>query len=124
MKVGDKTQLNEYNFKFASLDNVKGPNFDGVQAVFEVSNNKKTYLVEIPAEKRFYKTRGMTMTEAGIEAGLLKDIYISLGERIDTNAWSVRLNIKPFVRFIWLGAILMAIGALLAIKSLPKRVLT
>ena len=124
MKVGDKTQLNEYNFKFASLDNVKGPNFDGVQAVFEVSNNKKTYLVEIPAEKRFYKTRGMTMTEAGIEAGLLKDIYISLGERIDTNAWSVRLNIKPFVRFIWLGAILMAVGALLAIKSLPKRVLT
>ena len=61
------------------------------------------------------------MTEAGIDAGLLKDIYISLGEEIGTDAWSVRLNIKPFVRFIWLGAILMAIGGLVAMGVTPKR---
>ena len=121
MGVGDETQLNNYNFKFASLDNVKGPNYKGVQAVFEVTNKGQTYQVQIPAEKRFYDTRGMTMTEAGIDAGLLKDIYISLGEKIGTEAWSVRLNIKPFVRFIWLGAILMAIGGVIAMSITLKR---
>ena len=122
MEVGDKTQLNDYSFKFTSLDNVKGPNYEGVKATFEVTNNKETYQVQIPAEKRFYNTRGMTMTEAGIDAGLLKDIYISLGEKIGAEAWSVRLNIKPFVRFIWLGAILMALGGLIAMSITPNRV--
>ena len=122
MEVGDKTQLDEYSFKFASLDNVKGPNYEGVKATFEVTNNKETYQVSIPAEKRFYNTRGMTMTEAGIDAGLLKDIYISLGEKIGAESWSVRLNIKPFVRFIWLGAILMAAGGLIAMSITSKRV--
>ena len=121
MGVGDEAQLSNYNFKFASLDNVKGPNYKGVQAIFEVTNKGQKYQVQIPAEKRFYDTRGMTMTEAGIDAGLLKDIYISLGEEIGTDAWSVRLNIKPFVRFIWLGAILMAIGGLVAMGVTPKR---
>jgi len=62
------------------------------------------------------------MTEAGIDAGLLKDIYISLGEKIGAESWSVRLNIKPFVRFIWLGAILMAAGGLIAMSITSKRV--
>ncbi len=122
MKVGDEALLSDYSFKFASLNNVKGPNYEGVKATFEVTNNKETYQVQIPAEKRFYNTRGMTMTEAGIDAGLLKDIYISLGEKIGAEAWSVRLNIKPFVRFIWLGAIFMAVGGLVAMTITPNRV--
>ena len=55
------------------------------------------------------------MTEAAIDASLLRDVYIALGEPVGENAWAVRIHVKPFIRFIWLGAILMALGALLAI---------
>ena len=62
------------------------------------------------------------MTEAGIDAGFTRDIYISLGEPLDDGAWSIRLYHKPFVRWIWLGAILMAIGGLLAIIDRRYRI--
>ena len=64
----------------------------------------------------------MPMTEAGIDAGFTRDIYISLGEPLDDEAWSIRLYHKPFVRWIWLGAILMAIGGLLAIIDRRYRI--
>ena len=64
----------------------------------------------------------MPMTEAGIDAGFTRDIYISLGEPLDDGAWSIRLYHKPFVRWIWLGAILMAIGGLLAIIDRRYRI--
>ena len=64
----------------------------------------------------------MPMTEAGIDAGFTRDIYISLGEQLDDGAWSIRLYHKPFVRWIWLGAILMAIGGLLAIIDRRYRI--
>ncbi|MEM7541424.1 MAG: cytochrome c-type biogenesis CcmF C-terminal domain-containing protein, partial [Pseudomonadota bacterium] len=69
------------------------------------------------AEKRFYSVRKMPMTEAAIDAALLRDVYISLGEPLDGDAWSVRLSYRPFVRGIWLGALLMGIGGLLAISD-------
>ncbi len=66
-------------------------------------------------EKRFYPIQAEPMTEAGIEPGLTQDLYVSLGERLDDDgAWSVRIHIKPFVRWIWAGALFMALGGLLA----------
>ena len=68
----------------------------------------------LAAEKRNYQVRGMPMTEAGIDPGLTRDIYISLGEPLDKQAWSVRLSVKPFVRWLWLGEIFMAAGGVIA----------
>ena len=70
--------------------------------------------IRLSAEKRNYHVRGMPMTEAGIDPGLTRDIYISLGEPLDKQAWSVRLSVKPFVRWLWLGALLMAAGGVTA----------
>ena len=68
------------------------------------------------SQKRLYNAGGMPMTEAGIDAGLFRDLYVSLGEELDerAGAWSVRLYHKPFIRWIWLGALIMAFGGLLA----------
>ena len=73
------------------------------------------FVTTLRSQKRLYTVRDMPMTEAGIDAGFTRDIYISLGEPLDDEAWSIRLYHKPFVRWIWLGAILMATGGLLAI---------
>ena len=70
-------------------------------------------------EKRQYISGGNTMTEAAIDAGFFRDLYVALGDELDVRAWSVRVHYKPFVRWIWLGAIFMAFGATLAI--LDKR---
>jgi cytochrome c-type biogenesis protein CcmF len=74
------------------------------------------------SQKRFYNVRGMVMTEAGIDAGLFRDLYVSLGEPLDGGDWSVRLHVKPLVRWIWLGALLMAIGGLTAVSDRRYRV--
>ncbi len=69
---------------------------------------------ELLPQKRFYTTSRQMMTEAAIDPGLFRDIYLALGEKLDDGAWSVRIQVKPFVRWIWLGAIFMGIGGLLA----------
>ena len=70
------------------------------------------------AEKRFYRTARSMMTEAAIDRGLTRDLYIAMGERLDdNNAWAVRIYYKPFVRWIWAGALLMALGGALAISD-------
>ena len=75
-----------------------------------------TLLAQLTPEKRRYHARAsQVMTEAAIDAGVLRDVYIALGEPVAERAWAVRIHIKPFVRWIWLGGILMALGGLLAI---------
>ena len=68
-------------------------------------------------EKRIYQASGQTMTEADIDAGLLGDLYVSLGEQVEGNAWGVRIYHKPFVDWIWGGCLLMALGGFLAIAD-------
>jgi cytochrome c-type biogenesis protein CcmF len=63
----------------------------------------------------YFAKRGQAMTEAAINAGFWRDIYVAVGERLENDAWAVRLHYKPCIRWIWLGAILMAIGGVLAI---------
>ncbi len=65
-------------------------------------------------EKRLYSVQNSMMTEAGIHGSLTRDLYVALGEPLDNGAWAVRVHIKPFVRFIWLGGLLMALGGVLA----------
>jgi cytochrome c-type biogenesis protein CcmF len=96
---------------------VRGPNYRSSTGDFVVSREGNTVTTLRP-EKRFYASGGQPMTEAGIDPGFTRDLYASLGESLDdSGAWSVRLYHKPFVRWIWLGAALMALGGLIAVTD-------
>ena len=113
MGPGDRTLLSGYEFEFVQTRQVDGPNYDGTEILFNV-RSEGTLVATLTPQKRRYQIRGQTMTEAGIDAGFTRDVYVSLGEPLEGDDWSVRLNVKPFVRWLWLGALLMGGGALLA----------
>jgi cytochrome c-type biogenesis protein CcmF len=98
---------------FTGVIDVLGPNYGAQQGIFIVTDGDTSY--ELRPEKRQYFAGGNTMTEAGISAGFLADTYISLGEPLDGGAWAVRAHYKPLVRWVWLGALLMAFGGILAV---------
>ena len=110
--------LGSYHFTFEGTTSVKGENYDAVQAVIHVSKAGKEVATLYP-QKRTYKVRSMPMTEAAIDPSLTRDLYVALGEPLDNGAWSVRIYYKPFIRWIWLGALLMAFGGLLS--AMDKR---
>lgn len=116
MEVNDVAQIGNLEFRFEGAKEVAGPNYLSSQGKFIVTSNNKEVAVLHP-EKRFYPVQGAMMTEADIEPGVLKDIYVSLGEPLENGAWSVRIYIKPFVRWIWAGCILMALGGILAFSD-------
>jgi cytochrome c-type biogenesis protein CcmF len=113
MAPGDSLQFGQYTFVFEGARHVEGPNFVADQGVLRVLDNGEPYLTLHP-EKRLYKARGNVMTEADIDAGLFRDLYVAMGEPLEGNAWAVRIQYKPFVRWIWLGALMMTIGGLLS----------
>lgn len=116
MQVGDTVELGGYVFRLEGFQEVKGPNYDATRGVLSVSRNGKQVRLMHP-EKRFYHVQQMPMTEAAIDTGLTRDLYVSLGEPVAGDAWVVRLYYKPFVDWIWGGAFLMALGGLLAITD-------
>ena len=120
MTLGDKATLSGRVFEFHELKEITGPNYRGTQATFKIATKQQAES-KVIAEKRFYEVRGMTMTEAGILPSLKEDLYVSLGEPLENGAWSVRLNIKPFVRLLWLGALIMAIGGAVSARGLCIR---
>jgi cytochrome c-type biogenesis protein CcmF len=111
---GDSAVLAGYEFRFVDLRTFEGPNFRATEGRFEILRDGNL-LTTLKPQKRLYHVRNMPMTEAGIEPGFTRDLYVSLGEPLDEGAWSVRMHYKPFVRWIWLGALMMACGGLLAI---------
>lgn len=106
-------ELGKYSFTFEGTQSFKGPNYQADQGIVRVLKNEKQVTVLYP-EKRIYLVQRMPMTEAAIDWGFTRDIYVALGEPLDNGAWSVRVYYKPFIRWIWLGGILMALGGLLA----------
>jgi cytochrome c-type biogenesis protein CcmF len=110
---GEQVNVGPYQFFFEDILTANGPNYRGVQAIFEVLKNQQTVTTLYP-EKRIYTVRDMVMTKVDIQAGLFRDLYIALGEPLDNNDWSVRIYYKPFVRWIWLGGIMMMLGGILA----------
>ncbi len=111
---GDTYQIGDYSFIFHGVDSVTGPNYRASEGRF-TAQYKGEEIASLYSQKRTYNAGGMPMTEAGIDAGFWRDLYVSLGEPLDNRgAWSVRLYHKPFIRWIWLGALIMAIGGLLA----------
>jgi cytochrome c-type biogenesis protein CcmF len=117
MDVGDTVNVGGYDFKFNGTSNIVGPNYQGARADIEVSRNG-TVVRSMYPEKRIYNVSENAMTETAIDTGLFRDLYLSLGEPVGSGgAWSVRVHHKPFVDWIWGGAILMAIGGGLAVSD-------
>ncbi|WP_135384030.1 heme lyase CcmF/NrfE family subunit [Vibrio tasmaniensis] len=114
---GESYQLEEYRFLFTGVRDKDGPNYDGYIADFEITKEGK-YINTLHAEKRFYTTAKSMMTEAAIDRGVTRDLYIAMGERLDDNkSWAVRIYYKPFVRWIWAGSLIMSIGGVIAISD-------
>jgi cytochrome c-type biogenesis protein CcmF len=117
MDVGDTINVGGYDFKFNGVTNVVGPNYQAGRAEIEISKNGKLMRTMNP-EKRVYNVSENAMTETAIDTGLFRDLYLSLGEPVGSGgAWSVRVHYKPFVDWIWGGALLMAIGGGLAVSD-------
>jgi cytochrome c-type biogenesis protein CcmF len=108
MQVGDEHTISGYRFRLMSLNDITGPNYSGTRGDFAVSKEGKVF--HLFPEKRFYNVQQMPMTESAISNGLTRDLYIALGEPIDNTSWGVRIQVKPFVDWIWFGCLLMAIG--------------
>ncbi len=113
MQTGDTTEIRGLVFTFRGVREVSGPNYRAAQGQIDVTENGNT-IATLRPEKRFYPASQSTMTEAAIEPGLTRDLYVSLGEAVDGGAWIVRVYLKPFVDWIWGGCLVMALGGLLA----------
>ena len=112
MAVGDTVQIADYDFKFTGVSDANGPNYMGGKAQIDISKDGKLEAT-LFAEKRFYTVSKMPMTEAAIDWGFTRDLYVALGEKIEDNSWALRLYYKPFIRWIWIGGLFMALGGLL-----------
>ena len=110
---GDSVEVAGHDFRFEGVRDVAGPNYRARRAEITVTRNGRP-VARLAPEKRAYASQAQPMTEAGIDPGFTRDLYAALGEPLGGGAWSVRLHYKPFVRWIWLGAILMAMGGALA----------
>jgi cytochrome c-type biogenesis protein CcmF len=99
-----------------SLQKVKGPNYIADEALISVSQDGE-HIADMQPQKRRYYARGSVMTEVALEVNLFRDLYVAMGEPIDEKAWAMRVHIRPFIRWIWLGALMMAFGACLAVMD-------
>ena len=113
LAAGESYTLANRRFELNQLQQIGGPNYQAEQATILVYRGDKLVATLHP-EKRSYFSSGRPMTEAGIDGGPFRDLYVSLGEKLEGGAWSVMLHYKPFVRWIWFGPLLMALGGMLA----------
>jgi cytochrome c-type biogenesis protein CcmF len=125
MAPGDTVTVAGYGFTFNGVKSVEGPNYLAARGDFDLAVDGR-FDRKMHPEKRNYHSSAMPMTEAAIDAGLWRDVYVSLGEPIDRDKpegeWAVRVYYKPFVDWIWGGCVLMALGGLLAILDRRYRV--
>jgi cytochrome c-type biogenesis protein CcmF len=118
MGLNDTVTIENYNFELVGVSDVNGPNYKALRGDIKVTKDGK-YLEMLYPEKRKYFSSAMPMTEAGIDSGFFRDLYVSLGEPIEGERlqWSVRVFYKPFISWLWYGAILMVLGGLLAVSD-------
>lgn len=121
MRIGDTTTLGAYHFTFTTLRKITGPNYIAAQGTFEVKQGEIPITTVYP-EKRLYTVQHMPMTEAAIDRGLTRDLYVSLGDATKEGAWLVRVQHKPFVSWIWAGCLMIALGGLLAASDRRYRI--
>ena len=113
-------QLGQFEFHYDRFSNEIGPNFTAEVAFFSVSKQGKPY-AEIVPERRYYDVRTMTMSEVGLDASFWGDLYIVMGDNLGKGEFTFRLHYKPLIRWLWLGGILMALGALCSVINLKRK---
>jgi cytochrome c-type biogenesis protein CcmF len=121
MRPGDTTQLRGYAFRFMGVQDVRGPNYQAVRGHLRVTRDGRL-VAEMFPEKRFYAVQRMPMTEAAIDPGFTRDLYVALGEVVGGEVWILRVYVKPFIDWIWAGCLLMGLGGLLAVTDRRYRV--
>jgi cytochrome c-type biogenesis protein CcmF len=118
---GDSFTLGDHAFRLVALGRVQGPNYEATRGQVEVSTPGGDSFTLRP-EKRIYASSGSVMTEAAIDSGLTRDVYVSLGEPLPDGRWTVKAWIKPFVDWIWAGCFMMAIGGFVALSDRRYRI--
>ena len=113
MVPGQSVDVAGYNFELRGLRNVDGPNYRAIEAEVDIRRNGN-FVAQLRPQKRTYLVQQSPMTEAGILADWNRDLFIALGDSLGAGAWSVRIQYKPMIRFIWLGCLVMALGGLIA----------
>jgi cytochrome c-type biogenesis protein CcmF len=113
VKIGDTVEVAGFEFELRGLQNVTGPNYQAIESVIDVRRNGE-FVSQLRPQKRTYLVQQSPMTEAAIDGRWHRDVFVALGEPLGNNAWSVRLQFKPLIRFIWLGAFVMAFGGIVA----------
>jgi cytochrome c-type biogenesis protein CcmF len=108
---GQSVELGRYAFRFDGAERYQGPNYTGDRGTVTVFRNDAPLTVLHP-EKRAYASGGQVMTEAAIDPGFTRDLYVAMGEPLGGGSWALRVHVKPFVRWIWGGALLMMLGGL------------
>ncbi len=122
LEKGETFEMGGYAFTFNGATHLKGPNYEGDRGEVVITRNGEVIATLYP-EKRNYRS-GMPMTEAGIDAGLTRDLFVAMGEPLgNEGAWSVRLYHKPYVRWIWLGALIMSLGGIFSAADKRYRIL-
>lgn len=114
MEAGDSLTLAGYVFEFHGVEQTQGPNYSALEGRVIVYRDGEQ-IATLKPQKRVYQVQTMPMTEAAIDAGLTRDLFVAIGEPLgDEGAWSLRIHYKSFIRWIWFGALLMGLGGLVA----------
>jgi cytochrome c-type biogenesis protein CcmF len=121
LRPGGSFGIAGYDFKFVTAADVRGPNYDAVQAVVEVRRGARLITTLFP-QKRHFWVQQTDNSKAAISVGWARDLFVAMGNPLGADAWSMRIQYKPLVRYIWLGAIIMAFGGLLAATDRRYRV--
>ncbi|MFT4257514.1 MAG: heme lyase CcmF/NrfE family subunit [Pseudoxanthomonas sp.] len=118
VQPGHSVETGGYSFRFDGVVETRGPNYISDRGTVQVTRGGRDIVLLHP-EKRAYASGGQVMTEAGVHPGLMRDLYVALGESLGGGSWALRVHVKPFVRWIWLGAMLMALGGF--VTALDRR---
>ncbi|PKG39880.1 heme lyase CcmF/NrfE family subunit [Psychromonas sp. Urea-02u-13] len=121
LAVGDHIAFEHYDFHFDAVNDLQGKNYTGSVGVFTIKKDDQ-YVATMKPEKRIYTVQRMPMTEAAINAGVTRDLYIAMGEMLPDGAWAVRIYYKPFIRWIWFGPLMMGFAGILMMLDRRYRV--
>ena len=121
LEIGETKKVGVFDYRFENLKEFKSANYDAVIASIIVSKGDR-FITEINPEKRLYHSSDSPMTEAGINGRLDRDLYVSLGNMVSDNKWSMRIYDKPLIRLIWIGTIFMILGAIFSIRFKQSKI--
>jgi cytochrome c-type biogenesis protein CcmF len=121
VRPGERNEIAGYGFEFRGTKQIEGPNYTAAEGEIAVFDGDKQISILRP-QKRVYRVQRNPMTESGIQPRLSRDLYVALGEPLGGDSWSIRMQYKPLIRLIWLGALIMALGGAIAASDRRYRV--